>query len=224
MYRLLIAAALFAGCAARPSPQPSPQQVVFLVADAQGSLSPVTPSADQIASLLTNLQATSAAAPAAVAPAVAEVPAVVAKEAAVEVVAEEAAVEASPAEAIIAEAIPALDDAPLVGEVPVADPAGNLVDPAFQQFIFPDNAPAVVAAKQVHFAAVSEALGTPTGKALEEPTTAVENEIAPEVEAAPAEVAVEAKAAEVVEAEAAPVEAEAAEVVEAEVAEVAAEA
>merc|ERR1739838_398454 len=106
MFRLLVAVSFISACLARPQPQQDAGGVVFLVLK-QGGLSPITPSAKQIESLLTNLKTTSA-------PTVATT-------------ATEAAVAAAAPAEVAAPEVAALakEAAPVV---PVADPTANLVD------------------------------------------------------------------------------------------------
>merc|ERR1712002_818469 len=204
--KFLILLSVAAFCAARP-------QFVFLIpnADGQGGLQQLD--AAQVAALQQNLQPffnNLQAQTAPVAPAPAPVPAP-----------EPAPVEAAPAEpAAPVEAVPAEVAAPVEAApaeatptVPVADPALNQVDQQFQSFIFPDDEPAVVAAKQAHFQAVMKALGSPqAGEAA--PAEAAPVEAAP-AEAAPAEAEQEPVEAEAAEAEAAEMEAAEAEAGEA---------
>ncbi|KAG7167696.1 putative Cytochrome c1-like 2, partial [Homarus americanus] len=104
-------------------------------------------------------------------------------------------------------------------EVIAADPAANVIDPQFASFIFPDDEPAVVAAKMAHFAAVKVALGGPpaTSQVAAE-TQAVEAEATLAAEAEGEAVAAAEAEAEAEAADAAALEAEAAEAQEAEAA------
>merc|ERR1712002_327278 len=202
--KFLILLSVAAFCAARP-------QFVFLIpnADGQGGLQQLD--AAQVAALQQNLQPffnnlQAQTAPVAPAPAPAPAPEAAPAPTPVEAAPAEPAapVEAAPVEAAPAEAAPA---------VPVADPALNQVDQQFQSFIFPDDEPAVVAAKQAHFQAVMKALGSPqAGEAA--PAEAAPVEAAP-AEAAPAEAEQEPVEAEAAEAEAAEMEAAEAEAGEA---------
>ncbi|ROT69924.1 hypothetical protein C7M84_011848 [Penaeus vannamei] len=88
--------------------------------------------------------------------------------------------------------------------------------PAFASFIFPEDEPAVVAAKKAHFAAVMSALGQGNAAAPAEGEAADAEAAAAEAEAAEA---AEVEAAEAAEAEAGAAEAEAAEAAEVEAAE-----